>query len=287
MIQEQGEYYLYRHVRLDTNQVFYVGIGTKGRRRKYKRAECTKHRNSFWKRIVSKTKYEIEILFHSDDRTFILEKEKEFIELYGRANLGEGTLCNLTDGGEGNIGVIVSEERRKQISEHTKKMVKSPQFLEMLSKMDYSYLKKKVYQYDLEGNFIQEWESATDAAKQLNLKVRSLSACASDSKHSRKKRLGGYIWRKYKIDKLPDSYLKMPEWTTERREKYLTSRSKNYKKIKMICPDGQEMIFNSTTDIINTFSFDRSSILKCCKNKNKSYKKHYFEYVTEQAEAIE
>lgn len=279
MIQEQGKYYLYRHVRLDTNQVFYVGIGTKGRRRKYKRAECTKHRNPFWKRIVSKTKYEIEILFHSDDRTFILEKEKEFIALYGRNNLGKGTLANLTDGGDGNFGVIISDERRKQISEHTKKTVKSPQFLEMLSKMDYSHLKKKVYQYDLEGNFIKEWDSATDAATQLKLSIRSLSACTSDSKHSRKKRIGGFYWRKYKVEKLPESYLKMPEWTLERRLKFLETNSKRFKKIKMITPNGEEFIFDNTSDLIERFSFDRSSVLKCCKGKIKSYKKYLFEYV--------
>lgn len=279
MIQEQGKYYLYRHIRLDKNEVFYIGIGTKGKRRKYKRAECIKHRNRFWKNIVAKTKYEIEIVLETDNHKFLLEKEREFIALYGRANLGKGTLCNLTDGGEGKTGVIVSEERRKQISEHTKKLVRSPKFLEMLSKMDYSHLKKKVYQYDLEGNFVREWESATDAANQLNLKVRSLCACTSDSKHSRKKRLGGFFWRKYKVNKLPDSYLKMPEWTQERREKFLKSNSKYYKKIKMICPNGEEYIFNSTTELMSAFPFERSSVLKCCKHKLKSYKKHYFEYV--------
>lgn len=29
MIVSNGKYYLYRHIRLDTNEVFYVGIGTK------------------------------------------------------------------------------------------------------------------------------------------------------------------------------------------------------------------------------------------------------------------
>lgn len=29
MIEPEGKYYLYRHIRLDKNQPFYIGIGTK------------------------------------------------------------------------------------------------------------------------------------------------------------------------------------------------------------------------------------------------------------------
>ena len=29
MIEDQGKYYLYRHIRLDTNEPFYIGIGKK------------------------------------------------------------------------------------------------------------------------------------------------------------------------------------------------------------------------------------------------------------------
>jgi hypothetical protein len=44
--------------------------------------------------------------------------------LYGRSDKGEGTLCNLTDGGEGNPGRIVSDEWRKNksIEQKGKKM---------------------------------------------------------------------------------------------------------------------------------------------------------------------
>jgi hypothetical protein len=37
-------------------------------------------------------------------------KEKEFIQLYGRKDLGLGELVNMTDGGDGTIGRILSEE---------------------------------------------------------------------------------------------------------------------------------------------------------------------------------
>lgn len=104
----ENKHYLYRHIRLDTNEVFYVGIGTKYKpfssyKTEYTRAYITKEgRSTFWKRITSKTEYRVEIMFESNDYDFIKEKEREFIKLYGRRDLGEGTLVNMTDGGEGH-----------------------------------------------------------------------------------------------------------------------------------------------------------------------------------------
>ena len=38
MIEDEGKYYLYRHIREDKNEVFYIGIGTKNSKVEYKRA---------------------------------------------------------------------------------------------------------------------------------------------------------------------------------------------------------------------------------------------------------
>lgn len=55
-------------------------------------------------------------MFEHDDFEVIKEKEKEFISLYGRINTSSGILSNLTDGGEGTIGWIPTEEQRKNQS---------------------------------------------------------------------------------------------------------------------------------------------------------------------------
>lgn len=106
--------YVYRHIRLDTNLPFYIGIGSDD---KYKRAYDKYSRNRHWKFIVNKTDILIEILM--DDLTWeeACEKEKEFINLYGRTDLGKGTLVNLTDGGDGSLGVKIKESTRKKLSE--------------------------------------------------------------------------------------------------------------------------------------------------------------------------
>jgi mannose/fructose/N-acetylgalactosamine-specific phosphotransferase system component IIB len=106
--------YLYRHIRLDKNEPFYIGIGSD---EKFKRANEKSRRNKIWNDIVSKTDYKIEILFENLTWEQACEKEKEFIALYGRINKKTGVLVNLTDGGEGTKGVIKSIELRKSISE--------------------------------------------------------------------------------------------------------------------------------------------------------------------------
>jgi len=54
-------------------------------------------------------------------------------------------------------------------------------------------LRKKVGQYDLENNLIQEFESAREASRQLNIDCGSISKCCL----GKNKSAGGYIW-KYK-----------------------------------------------------------------------------------------
>ena len=99
--------YLYRHIRLDKNEVFYIGIGSDP---SYKRANCKHKRSDHWNRIVKNTSIEIEIILDDLSWEEACKKEIEFIALYGRRNNKTGTLVNLTDGGEGSLGVIFSNE---------------------------------------------------------------------------------------------------------------------------------------------------------------------------------
>ena len=117
------KYYLYRHIRNDTNEPFYIGIGTKivkdfyvSQENEFSRAFTNSSRNKHWKNIVKTTDYQVEILLESDDYEFIKVKEKEFILLYGRKDLKLGSLCNWTDGGEGVKGLIFTDEHKIKLS---------------------------------------------------------------------------------------------------------------------------------------------------------------------------
>ena len=105
---------VYRHIRNDIDVPFYIGIG-----KNTSRAYSITHRNKHWTSIVGKTSYEVEILFDDIDYSFAKEKEKEFIELYRRKEDG-GTLCNITKGGDGVLGIRHTEEARAKMGEPNK-----------------------------------------------------------------------------------------------------------------------------------------------------------------------
>jgi hypothetical protein len=103
--------YLYRHIRLDKNEPFYIGISSDSN---YKRA-FSKRRSNIWNNITAKTNYEVEIVMDRLNWEEACIKEKEFIQLYGKITNG-GILANLTDGGEGIIGIERTEEYKNKIS---------------------------------------------------------------------------------------------------------------------------------------------------------------------------
>lgn len=49
--------------------------------------------------------------------------------------------------------------------------------------------RKKINQYDLEGNFIKQWESVSDIKKELN--ITNIASCCK----GRYKQCNGYIWK--------------------------------------------------------------------------------------------
>ena len=106
---------VYRHRRLDTNQIFYVGIG-KLDNRPYSKA----NRNKWWKNIVEKTDCHVEIIQEDISWEDACDLECLLISLYGRKDLGTGILVNLTAGGEGVIGNILSEKTRLKMSNSKK-----------------------------------------------------------------------------------------------------------------------------------------------------------------------
>jgi len=108
---------VYRH-RKETNlEVFYIGIG-KSIKRAYNKDRGK--RNNLWSKIVNKHNYIVEVV--ATDLTWeeACELEILMISEYGRINIETGTLCNMTDGGEGTIGLIRTEEHCKKISESKK-----------------------------------------------------------------------------------------------------------------------------------------------------------------------
>lgn len=128
---------VYRHIRLDKNEPFYIGIG-KTEKRAYEKIK----RNKFWHNVIAKTEYEVEILFDDLSWESAGEKEKEFIKLYGKRDNNTGCLVNITDGGDGILGVRHTEETRKKIGEESRNRKRGPRSPETKEKLRLANLGK-------------------------------------------------------------------------------------------------------------------------------------------------
>jgi predicted GIY-YIG superfamily endonuclease/plasmid stability protein len=102
-------HYTYIHRRESDNAVFYVGKGLV----KARRAFSAHGRNKHWKHTVAKHGLKVEIVAEWATNEEACEHEKLLISCF--KDMGH-TLVNLTDGGEGVLGRVVTEEHRRNIS---------------------------------------------------------------------------------------------------------------------------------------------------------------------------
>jgi hypothetical protein len=216
--------YVYRHIRIDKNEPFYIGIGSDiSYNRAYQKSKTK--RSKFWHNIASNG-YEVEILMDNLTWEQACKKEKEFIDLYGRRDLGTGILVNLTDGGEnppiliGSINPMKSIENKEKVSNKRKGMSFSIEHKNNLSlaaksrnqippsrkgqkmskdgidKMINSRLingksRKKIFQYDEELNLIKIWNYSIEIKNVYkNYSIGNIqSVCRKERKIAY-----GYIW---------------------------------------------------------------------------------------------
>ena len=110
-------YFIYVHRRDDTNEVFYVGKGTRTQTKQYSRAYVTTKRNHFWRNITSRTTFTVELVadFFTEEDAF--EMERELIATYRRRKDG-GTLCNLTLGERGTAAILRAMRRAQNSAPH-------------------------------------------------------------------------------------------------------------------------------------------------------------------------
>jgi len=105
-----NEYYVYMYLREDGTP-YYIGKG-KGNR------AYRKHRSGMRVKVPPKDRIIFALKNLTERQAF--DNEREFIKWYGRKDNNTGILRNLTNGGEGPSGFILSEESKRKISEANK-----------------------------------------------------------------------------------------------------------------------------------------------------------------------
>lgn len=118
-VKDNRTVYVYRHRRLDNNSIFYIGIAVIQERPFSKLG-----RNKYWHNIVNKVGYITEIIYTLNDWVEACELECLLISEYGRKDLSTGILVNMTDGGDGAFGTLVTDETKLKMSlAHKNKIV--------------------------------------------------------------------------------------------------------------------------------------------------------------------
>jgi hypothetical protein len=201
--------YVYRHIRLDNGNPFYIGIG-----KNESRAYSTKGRSKFWQKIVDKCGYEVEILFDDLDYEQAKLKEQEFISLYGRANTCNGLLCNLTDGGDGSLGYKPTKEALLKISNTSKGRIKS---------------KEQIEKWKNNMDFTKSDETKEKIRQSLLNKLHTEERKKNQSKSHIGKKLSDETKMKLSI---ANKGKKKPPISDETQKKMSTSRNKYVQSIK-------------------------------------------------------
>jgi hypothetical protein len=178
---------VYTHTRQDTGKVFYIGIGCSAN---YKRAYQTVKRSEYWTRIKKKAGLKVAVIIDN-----ITWKEAESIERYliskfGREQQGIGQLCNMTDGGDGTTGRIVSDTERESMRQRMLGVYRPQAVAAAIA-----VTKRPVEQYTKSGEFIKTWDCISDAVRAgyTNNKPSHISMTCRGKRPT----AGGYIW-KYK-----------------------------------------------------------------------------------------
>lgn len=205
------KYYIYRHIRLDTNTPFYVGKG------KDNRAYRLDTRSDYHKRITNKYGCKIEILKEFFDEKEAFTFETILIKLYKSLGYCE---ANFTDGGEGLSGHTPWNKGKKLSKEICKKMslgrkgkssflgkthttqtklkisksnsgrLETIEQIRTRMKIIGCYRPFKVYDKKTK-NYIGIWEFAKHCANDLDLQTSNIIRCLNGERKSHK----GYIFK--------------------------------------------------------------------------------------------
>lgn len=140
-----------------------------------KRQKVNNHRTNWIRKIISNNK--LPIIEEVDKCPW---NESQGLETYYISYFrNKGCdLLNETEGGEGNLGNIPSKETIQKRKDSLRKSL------------------PKVYQYDLTGKLIREWDNAPLAAEKLGIRSEGINRCLREDRFKYK----NYIWKYDLVD---------------------------------------------------------------------------------------
>jgi len=115
---------------------------------------------------------------------------------------------------------------------------------------------KKVLQYNIEGEFLKEWISASEASKELNIPPSTINAvCRGERNHS-----GGFLWM-FKNKKVKQNII-------------VNNKKLDYKRniIQKSLDGGIIKIWENAKVAAKHLRLNSQTIIECCRDNKNSYK---------------
>lgn len=226
-----SNYCVYYHRNLLNNKL-YIGISKNVKVRWKNDGKSYKECKYFYRAIQKYgwNNFEHIVLINDISKELACIIEKELIKKYNTQNSNYG--YNIASGGFGGCTVKGSLHHNS----------------------------KKVYQYDLQGNFIQEWENAQRASEKLKISVSDIHVMCRNKEGIRK--AGNYMWSYFKVDH-------MIPYVRE-------GHSKN--SILQIDKDFNIICEYKNISYIDSLLYDKEKVTMCCKKQNISHKNFYWVY---------
>jgi hypothetical protein len=209
------KWYIYIHKKRSNGDVFYVGLG------RYNRCNQINQRSNYWKSVFDKHGRSIEIIYNGLTKDEAIQHEISLIDKYKNEGV---RLCNLTNGGDTSssdrkravylykkstgefvkyfssisqlncyLHMSTSNSKISQCIDLSNRSYKGYCFSstkrdEFIYKKNNVHNSKAIFQYNIDGSFVKEWESlsSVDFIKHHS----SISNCLDKDLTG-----GGFFWR--------------------------------------------------------------------------------------------
>jgi len=185
-----SKHYVYIHRNPITKQIFYVGVGYKGRAWAFKWG----HSKHYYNYIQKYGLPIVEMYKTNLTENEAYELEEQLISKYGRVGIdNNGILVNKSSGGKTSAKGTkqhLTDEWKKKIGDANRGKAKHT---DKTKKTIGNKNSKPVMQYSSEGSLVKEWSSQWEASQILDINHKSINNCVVGLA----KTAGGFIW-KYK-----------------------------------------------------------------------------------------
>lgn len=235
-----------------------------------------KHHSKYLQNVVNKYGIEglrFEIIEICENINLIRQKELEYIDLFNAHKNGYNSSSKTEH-------CMLSTKNRKKFSIRMRinnPMKQKDSINKMLQTKKNTY-KNIIYQYDLEGNFIKEWDTIQDAA--ITIKVHSTNIFRALSEETKKCK--NYLWfykDSFSEEKLQKKLNRLKIKVKRSKESTEKSVLKQNKKVCCFDMSGKLLnIFPSIKEAGQFYNIYSGNISKCLKKKQKTSGGLYWEY---------